>query len=244
MANGIVFIHAFPLDGSMWANQLEFFRRDSLAIAPDLPGFGGARGVGNVMTMDAAADHVARATREAGIDRATFVGLSMGGYVALALWRRHRGLVRGFVFANTKAEADDEPGKERRHQLADRLNAEGSAFFVASPPPLLSATAPEALREDVRRIMARQRAGSIAAAALGMADRPDSTPDLAGITVPTLVITSSGDTLIPPAATKPLADGIPGARFETIPEAGHLSHLEAPRAFNDLVRAHLRHVGG
>ncbi len=243
MTNGIVFIHAFPLDGSMWADQLESLGRDALAIAPDLPGFGGAPGAGSTMTMDAAADHVARAAREAGIDRATFIGLSMGGYVALALWRRHRRLVRGFVFANTKAEGDDEPGKERRRQLADRLEAEGSAFLVESPPPLLSGAAPATLREDVRRIMARQRAGSIAAAARGMADRPDSTPDLAGVSVPTLVITSSDDTLIPPAATKPLADGIRGARFETIPGAGHLSNLEAPRAFNDLVRSHLRHVG-
>ncbi len=76
-----------------------------------------------------------------------------------------------------------------------------------------------------------------------MAERPDSTGDLSGIDVPTLVITSSGDTLIPPEATIPMADQIPGAQLEVIERAGHLSNLEAPGEFNRLVRNHLIRSG-
>jgi pimeloyl-ACP methyl ester carboxylesterase len=147
--------------------------------------------------------------------------------------------VAGIVLANTKAEADDEAGKERRRQLATRLRAEGNAFLVASPPPLLSDGAAEGLLDRVKGIIAKQPAAAIAAAALGMADRPDSTPDLAGINVPTLVITGSKDTLIPPEATKPLAEGIANARYEVIAGAGHLSNLEAPERFSVLLKEHL-----
>nr|MBA3738711.1 alpha/beta hydrolase [Actinomycetota bacterium] len=84
-----------------------------------------------------------------------------------------------------------------------------------------------------------QPAEAIAAASLGMAARPDFTDLLPEIRMPTLVITSTGDTLIPSDASRPLADGIPGAGFEMIEGAGHLSNLEAPEAFNRLLRGHL-----
>jgi pimeloyl-ACP methyl ester carboxylesterase len=186
--------------------------------------------------MDAAADTAAEALRSAGVDSAVVCGLSLGGYVALALWRRHRELVSGFVLANTRAAADDDAGKERRRALAERLRAEGNGFLVESPPPLLSAEAPPELWDRVKSVTAAQPAEAIAAAAMGMAERPDSTPDLSGIDVPTLVITSSGDTLIPPDATSPMAAQIPGARLKVIEGAGHLSNLEAPQEFTRLLR--------
>lgn len=75
-----------------------------------------------------------------------------------------------------------------------------------------------------------------------MAERPDSTSDVATVTVPTLVITGSKDMLIPPEATKPLAEGIAGAHYEVIEGAGHLSNLEARQQFNDLLRVHLERL--
>ncbi len=238
MADGVIFIHAFPLDSSMWAPQVGLFGPGVPVVAPSLPGFGGEPSADEVMTMAASAEHVANAARAAGITSAMVCGLSMGGYVALELWRQQPDLVAGFVLANTKAEADDPAAKERREQLAVRLRAEGSRFLVETPPPLLSQGAHPVLQQLVRNIIAAQQAESIAAATLGMAARPDSTPDLERIDVPTLVISSSGDTLIPSAATQPLATGIPGARFEVTGEVGHLSNLEAPPAFNTLLYEH------
>jgi pimeloyl-ACP methyl ester carboxylesterase len=238
MADGILFIHAFPLDANMWSVQRRAFAGETRVVAVNLPGFGGAANAGDLMTMDTAADRASAAARRAGISKAMVCGLSMGGYVALALWRRHPGLVAGFVFANTKAGADDEAGKERRRQLSTRLRAEGNSFLVESPPPLLSDGAPSELWDSVKKTISQQPAASFAAASLGMADRPDSTPDLAGITVPTLVITGSKDTLIPPEATKPMAEGVNGARYEVIEGAGHLSNLEAPDRFNALLKEH------
>jgi 3-oxoadipate enol-lactonase len=243
MTDGIVLLHAFPLDATMWDPQFAALRPEMPVIAPNAPGFGGAPVMTPAMHMDAAADRAADEAAHAGFNRVVLVGLSMGGYVALAFWRRYRERVVGLVLANTKAGADDEAGKERRRALAERLRAEGNGFMVENPPPLLSTEASSELWDLVKGTIRAQPAEAIAAASLGMAERPDSTPDLSGIDVPTLVITSSADTLIPAEATTPMARQIPGARLEVIDGAGHLSNLEAPDLFNELLREHARAIG-
>jgi 3-oxoadipate enol-lactonase len=243
MTDGLLLLHGWPMDGSQWDPQMEALGSDVRVVAPSLPGFGGTPPAGPVMSMEVAAAAVAGAARDEGLERVVVCGVSMGGYVAFALWRRHRELVAGFVLANTKAGADDDAGKERRRTLAERLRAEGNGFLVESPPPLLSESAPPDLWESVKATIAAQPAEAIAAAAMGMAERPDSTDLLAGITVPTLVVTSSADTLIPPEATSPMTDQIPSARLEVIEGAGHLSNLEAPDEFTGLLRDHLRACG-
>lgn len=243
MTEGLLLIHAFPLDARMWEGQVNSLSPGVSVVAPHLPGFGGTRGVGRVMSMGAAADRCLQAADAAGIDRMVVCGLSMGGYVAFELWRMARGRVAGLVLANTKAERDTPEAAEGRRALADRLEAEGSGFLVAAPPPLLGEGADEGLRASVRDLIADQPAASIAAAARGMAERKDSGPDLGSIDVPTLVITSDGDALIPAEVTAPMADRVPGAELVTIPGAGHLSNLEAPAAFEGALGPFLARCG-
>jgi 3-oxoadipate enol-lactonase len=229
MTDGVLLAHAFPVDARMWSGQV----LGSRTIAPDLPGFGGAEPApGGVMTMAAAARRCLDALDEAGLARAVVCGLSMGGYVAFELWRTAPERVAGLLLANTRAGADTPEGAQGRRTLAARVAVEGNVL-VADPPPLLSQDAPADLWDRVRAMIADQPAASIAAAALGMAERPDSTPDLPRIGVPTLVITSDGDTLIPPELTTPIAEQVPGATLTVIVGAGHLSNLERPEAFND-----------
>jgi len=231
---GVLFLHAFPLDASMWDGQVEALKGEVPVVAVNLPGFGDADPADPAGWMDTAADRADAALTAAGIDRAIVCGLSMGGYVAFSYLRRHGDKVAGLVLANTRADADDDAAKERRQGLADRLRSEGN-FLAEAPPPLLSDAAPAALREHVSSIIRAQSPESIAQAALAMAQRADSQSDLAGISVPTLVITSSADTLISPDLSEAMADAIPGARLETIPNAGHLSNLEASDAFNQSI---------
>src|SRR5918992_2976872 len=185
MRDGVLLFHAWPLDARMWEPQLEALPNDLHVAAPNLPGFGGSEPVGDVMTMSAAAERMVADLDRAGIDRALVCGLSMGGYVAFELWRRARDRVLGLVLANTRAVADAPDAAEKRRVLAERLRAEGNVL-ASEPPPLLAADAPPELFERVRALIADQTPDAIAAAALGMAERPDSTPDLATIDVPTL----------------------------------------------------------
>lgn len=240
---GLLLVHAFPLDARMWEPQLAAFDASGVpVVAPHLPGFGGTELDGDVMTMRAAAGRCLAELDAAGLDRAVVCGLSMGGYVALELWREARDRIAGLVFANTKAEADTPEASEKRRDLAQRLRAEGNVL-VGSPPPLLSDGASAELRERVAGMIRDQPADSIAAAALGMAGRPDSVGDLDGIDVPALVITSDADALIPAEVTASMADRIPGAELATIAGAGHLSNLEATDEFDRLLEAHLGRCG-
>ena len=236
MADGILLVHAFPVDARMWEPQVERFGAAYTVVAPDLPGFGGSPGAGEVMSMGAAAERCLGSLEVAGVGVAVVCGLSMGGYVALELWRRVPGRIAGFVLANTTAAADTEERAAGRRALAERLRAEGTGFLVEDPPPLLSQGAPAELRAKVRQMIAEQPAEAIAAAALGMSERPDSTGDLASIDVPTLLVTSSEDTLIPPNVTGSMVELIRDASLEVIEGVGHLSNLEAPDRFGDLLQ--------
>jgi pimeloyl-ACP methyl ester carboxylesterase len=177
------------------------------------------------------------------VDRAVVCGLSMGGYVAFELWRRARHRFAGLVLANTRAEPDTDEGAAGRRALAGRLRREGNGFLVETPPPLLSQSAPEDLWAYVRQLIADQPADAIAAASLGMAERPDSRSDLPRIDVPTLVITSTDDTLIPSAVSAPMADAIPGATLLVIEGAGHVSNLEQPDTFSGALEEHVERAG-
>jgi pimeloyl-ACP methyl ester carboxylesterase len=167
----------------------------------------------------------------------------MGGSVAFELGRAARPGVAALVLANTTAEADAPEGAAARRALAERLGAEGHGFLVDQPPPLLREDAPAELSERVRGWIREQTPGAIAAAALGMAERPDSVPDLATIDVPTLVITGAEDRLIPPDVTAGIADGVEGAELLRIEGAGHLSNLEAPEAFDTALAGVLTGLG-
>jgi pimeloyl-ACP methyl ester carboxylesterase len=235
-ADGVLLIHAFPLDATMWEEQVGWLRGEGWRVtAPSLPGFGGTPGVGEVMSMGAAADRCLQALDAEGIERAVVCGLSMGGYVAFELWRLARQRIAGLVLANTRSEADTAEAAEGRRALAARLREEGNGFLVDDPPPLLAAPRGRGRWSFVRTTIAAQPAEAIAAAARGMAERPDSTPDLGTIDVPALVLTSDADTVIPAEVSLGMTRHISGTASITLAGAGHLSNLEAPDAFHDAV---------
>jgi len=243
MTLGLLMLHAFPLDSAMWNGQIDGLSSTIPVVTVDLPGFGGSPIAEPEGWMDEAADRADAALNGTGIDRVVVCGLSMGGYVALAYVRRHRDKVAGLILANTRADGDDEAAQERRKGLATRLREEGN-FLADAPPPLLSEEASDEVRSQVSEMIRRQEPEAIARASLAMALRADSRGDLAGIDVPTLVITSSADALISPDLSKEMAEAIPGAELETIEGVGHLSNLEAPEAFNDLVSAFVGRISG
>lgn len=235
----ILFVHGFPFDGSMWETQVAALREAGTArvVVPDLRGFG-ASGPGELdeWTMDVFADDLAGLVDALGLGPVVLCGLSMGGYVAFAFWRRHRELCRALVLADTRAEADTEAGRANRHEMAERVRRDGAGFVAdALLPKLLSGRTrrerPEVV-DRVRGMIDRTPALAIRRAQLAMAARPDSTRDLPEIEVPVLVLAGEEDAMIPVDVAERMATRIPGARLELVPHAGHLAPMEDPVAFN------------
>jgi 3-oxoadipate enol-lactonase len=230
----VVFVHGFPLDRMMWRAQ-EPLAGALRLITFDLPGFGEAPPLVGAPSITRYSDAVCEALDRAQLTCATLCGLSMGGYILFEVWRRHPERVERLVLCDTRAEADSSEGRQAR-QLGIRQIREGlrTQMLEAYVPKLL-APASFARPEIVDRLRAMNHRASdegIVAALQTMHDRPDSTPTLPTIRVPTLIVVGSEDNLTPPSAAHAMAKAISGAHLVELPSAGHLSPLENPEAFN------------
>jgi 3-oxoadipate enol-lactonase len=234
----VLLVHGYPLNRSMWDPQFGTLRARARVIAPDLRGFGASEcGPPGPLTMEQHADDLAALLDFLGVaEPVLFCGLSMGGYVGFAFWRRHRQRVGAFVFTDTRATADTPEGRDGRFVMAaesERLNSSQPAMDAMMPRLFAPVLNPGSLPVHlVRSMMAGNSARAVADGARGLAARPDSTELLTSIDVPTLVIVGECDALTPPSDSERLAARIPGAQLVRIDQAGHMSNLENPEAFN------------
>jgi 3-oxoadipate enol-lactonase len=231
----VVFLHGFPHDRSLWAAQLGAFADRARCIAPDLRGFGASTPAAPC-SIAQYADDVAALLDALSIPNAVLVGLSMGGYVAFAFWRRHRDRVRGLVLAHTRPGADTDDMRERRRRLIEVAQSEGSrAVADLQITAMLGATTRSrnpALVATTHRMLALAPVAGIVGALTAMMNRPDSVALLSTIDVPTLIISGDEDTIVPPSEARTMHEAIAGSRLEVLAGAGHLSNVERPAAFN------------
>ncbi len=240
----VLFLHAYPLNSSMWDAQLEAVRSVGwTALAPNFPGFGDAP-PRNENTLEAFAECALEALSAAGFERAVIVGLSMGGYVALRILEHHPDRIAALILCDTKAGADTPEAAHRRLEAADRAEREGTGWIAdAMLPNLVAPNADQQVRDRVRTLIAQATAPGVANAGRAMAARPDSRPLLSHVRVPTLVLVGFDDALTPLAESVAMANAIPDAQLQVIPNAGHLSNLERPNAFNRALMGFLRDSG-
>jgi len=236
----VVLLHAFPLHAEMWAPQLACLAARTRVIAPDLKGFGrsDAPDDRSVYTMDSYAAEVAGLLEHLGVERMVLGGLSMGGYVAFAFLRRHAAMVAGLVLADTRAAADTPEVLERRTSQQDMVADQGAGAVIDT---LLAGLLTEDTRSNrlelvaqVRSLMANPDAGYIGGLE-AMKGRPDATPELGGIGVPTLALVGEHDGPSPPDVVRSWQERIPDSRLVVLPGAAHLSNLEAADEFNAAV---------
>lgn len=241
----LLLLHGFPLDHTMWAGQIDGLAGEQCrVIAPDLRGFGRSPARDDKVTMEQFADDMAALLDGLGIcEPVVLCGLSMGGYIAFQFWRKHAARLRALILCDTRATADSPEVAAGRLAMADRLRHELPASLVETMTPRLFAESthrqhPEVV-EGLRHVMMSTNPRGIAAAARGMAERPDMTASLDEIRCPTLVVVGRNDVISPPAEMRGMVEAIPGAKFVEIPEAGHMAPLENPAAVNAAIRTFL-----
>ena len=233
----LVLLHAFPLSADQWLPQLHRVPQGWRFIAPDLRGFRGA-GVafedpgGASLSIDDYADDVNALLAHLEIPRAVIGGLSMGGYVAFGLMRRAPGRIAGLILSNTRSIPDSAEARAARDRMIQVAAADGPAGVAREMMPKLIGptsqhTQPD-LVEAVRRLILMNSASGIETALGALRDRPDSTPLLSSISVPTLVIAGAEDAVVASAEAEAMHRAIPGSSLIVLPYAGHLSSLEDP----------------
>lgn len=241
-----LFIHGFPLDSTMWLDQLELLADVRRCVAVDLRGFGlSAPASGDSLSMATHADDLALLLQTLGIGSVDIVGLSMGGYVALAFAQLHATAMRSLVLVDTRAEADTAEGKEGRDVAATRVLENGRRIFGDGLEKVLLGPAPSvSSRARLRTMIEGTRYETITTSLAAMRDRPDRTSILARVAVPTTVIVGEFDELTPPSAAQAMAEAVEGASMHVIPGAGHMTPIEAPGDVAAVLRAHFEAVDG
>jgi 3-oxoadipate enol-lactonase len=234
----VLLVHGMPFDRSMWRHQIAALPRCK-RIACDMRGVGDSTSPADGYTLARYADDLVAVLDALGVRRAVVCGLSMGGYIAFELLRRHPDRIAALVLADTRAEADSADVRRRRDELAALAERDGTlAVAERLLPDLVSPATRSAQPEllDVVRAMAgRWTVPGLVGALRVLRDRPDSTETLSRVAVPALVLGGSDDAVTPPDVVKRLAAVIPGARYAAVAAAGHLAPLEQPLATTRLI---------
>lgn len=234
-----LFVHGFPLDATMWFDQMALLFGVRRCIAIDLRGFGRSDPVRDeVLTMERHADDIAALLDGLAVDVVDLVGLSMGGYVALAFAQLHARRVRTLALVDTRSDADGAEARAGRDEAARRLLSHGRRDLAhRMEGALLAPGASASVRGRIRTMIEDIRYETVLGALEGMKVRPDRTGFLGRIAVPVAVITGEHDAITPPAAARAMAAAISGATYTEIPGAGHMAPMEAPGAVANALRS-------
>jgi 3-oxoadipate enol-lactonase len=231
----VVLLHGFPLDQTVWSDLIAALP-DRHLVTLDLPGFGRSADVG-AATMADFADAVRRSLAEHGLLPCVLGGLSMGGYVALDFISRYPNDVCGLILIDTKSAADDEAGRRGRDAMIQTVHAGGTGAVADQMLPKVLGPTTHRDRPGVvafvRRMIVSQPPAGIAAALSAMRDRPDYTPALGKIAVPTLVIVGEEDGIAPVPGATAVGTAVAGSTLAVIKGSGHLSPVETPKAVAD-----------
>jgi pimeloyl-ACP methyl ester carboxylesterase len=226
----LVFIHGTGDDHRTWQRQREFFAGSHAVLDVDLPGRGNRVEEQPLHSHEDNARDVLHGMDAAGMPRATLIGHSAGGAVAILIALQSPARVLALVLVATGARLDVSPGVLD----AARRRAEGHPDAPRRPIPLETVVASSTPPQGVSRLGAlTMRAPPRAVYADLLANRRfDAVNRVAAITAPTLVIACSDDRLVPLPLAESLAASIPGAQLVILPECGHYPHVEQEAVFN------------
>ena len=244
----VVLLHGFPLNRSMWDAQVRALAPAHRVIVPDLRGHGESPAPDAVYAMDLMAEDVVEMLDGLGIAEPVVVGgLSMGGYVALALALNHPDRIRGLVLADTRAAADSPEAAAKREETAQAVLKTGDLgpLIEGMVPRLFSRSTfrdRPGLVPPIKAAMEQTTPAGVAGALRGMACRPDRRDRLGEIPCPVLVAVGEDDAISPPDEARAIAESLPAGRLAVIPRAGHLAPYENPDAFNPALLDFLRDV--
>jgi pimeloyl-ACP methyl ester carboxylesterase len=244
-ARVVLLVHAFPLGAAMWEGQVKALPAGWRLIAPDLRGFGGSTidEPDESPRIDDYARDALDLLADLRIDTAVVGGMSMGGYVTMAVLRRQLSIASAVVLFDTRATADSPEGRANRRSMLALVDREGPSGVARDMMPRLLGATTHAQRPTVeavvRRLIKQQSPAAIRGGIMRMMERPDSREVVARVSVPTLIVVGEEDLLTPVEDSRQLHALIAGSELVIVPRAGHLANLECPEPFNEALSAFL-----
>jgi 3-oxoadipate enol-lactonase len=232
----VIFIHGFPFDHTMWDEQVAALPSRFRAVTFDMRGHGQSEVGSGQYFLEFFVDDLLGLMDHLSIDKAIWVGLSMGGYTALRAIEKAPERCKGLVLCDTRSEPDTNEAKLKRATALKNLKTDGLKAYAENSVKNLFWSEnlerkPQAV-EKVKNIIEATSMLGIGGTLLALASRTDTTHVLQGIKVPTLILVGEHDAITPPIAAQSMHESIEGSVMEVIPDAAHLSNLENPTVFN------------
>ncbi len=236
----LLLLHGFPLNHTIWAEQVEALSPNYRVITPDLRGHGRSPAPEGAYSVELMARDLLLMLDKMEIEKAVWAGHSMGGYIALAAWRLAPERFSGFGMIASNYLADTPEAKAKRYESAEKVSQEGAKAAV-NPKLFKEGTAEETpIVKRAEQIMRATPPAGIIGSLLAIASRPDSTETLKTINVPSLVLGGAGDQLFKPEIPEQMAKLLPDARLVMAANSGHMPMLEEPQvvtsALSDLLQ--------
>ena len=233
----VVLVHAFPCDHTMWNAQIPaLVDAGWRVLVPDLPGFGESELLDQEPSLAAIVDALVGSLLERSVDRCVLVGLSVGGYLIMEWLRRHPEMVAAIALCDTKASADKAEALAARLDMAAAVERDPATCAQLLRerllPVIMGGTTTDRRPEvvaTVRSWMDSVDPATVAWYQRAMAARPDSLETLRESEIPVLVVWGEQDAMAPEGEQRSIVKAVRDGRLVVIPDAGHLSAVEAPR---------------
>lgn len=240
----LILLHAFPFDGRMWMQQIIALKDEFTLIVPDMRGFGKSSEMElYISSMDSFAGDVLEVANHAGLNKFSLCGLSMGGYLIFKCWQLFKSRIEKIILADTRAENDTAAGLADRASTLIRLQM-GEKESIAQEL-LLKLISNKTITYNVQAadnalaMMQDQTTEAFICGTVAIAMRMNAVDVLKTIQVPTCIIVGSEDVLTPLSFSQNMHQQITGSELHVIEHAGHLSNLEQPEKFNEIIRKFL-----
>ena len=242
----IIFLHGFPFDKTMWADQLDYLKSSYRLIACDIRGFGKSTDEETPLNISLFADDLIEFMNRLDIDKAVICGLSMGGFITLNAVKRYPERFEALILCDTQCIADTPEVKDKRLNTIIEIENNGAADFnegfIKSVFHKDSLINKKQLVDDLRKVVFANSNRIIMQGLLALAVRTETCSTLNKINIPTLIICGREDAVTPLEKSEYLKQHIEGAKLEVIDNAGHVSNLEQPDKFNECLSEFLMNL--
>jgi pimeloyl-ACP methyl ester carboxylesterase len=243
----IIFIHGFPLNKSMWEKQAEALKESYRVIAYDIRGHGNAEPGIDDFFIELFVLDLLRLMEKLRIEKSILCGLSLGGYIALNAVLKHPDRFDGLILNDTQCIADTPEIKENRCQAIIRIMKNGAEQYADEIIKNLFAPESFTKKKNVvataREMIIGTTKHSLCNTLHALAERKETCTQLHEINIPVLIMVGKEDKITPVAAARQMHEKILNSKLEIIQQAGHLSNLEDPTAFNTHLVKFLELVG-
>lgn len=235
----VVLLPSLGSDRTMWSFQVEALVPDHRVVIVEPRGHGAAASPPGPYTLEDLSSDVLAVTDALGFERFHLVGISLGGITALWIAARYSHRVQTLTVANTAARIGTPEG------WADRIASVRAGGMPAICEAVIDRFFTPAFRRDhpdrvesARDALLQVDPNGYVACCEALADG-DVSDVLERIAAPTLIIGATADVSTPPEQARSLHQAVPNSHLEVLQQAGHLSNLERPQAFNRLLRGRL-----